>query len=43
MLVYEKKLTLIMDYKKNGGFIMKRLLEIMEKVLQLKKATRRVI
>ncbi len=43
MLVYRRKLTLIMDYKKHEGFIMKKLLKITEKILQLKEAARRVI
>jgi len=32
-----------MDYGKHGGSIMKRLLEITEKVLQLREVARRVI
>ncbi len=33
MLIYGRKPTLVMDYEKNGGSIMKRLLKIIEKVL----------
>src|SRR6266540_7076848 len=40
MLVYRKEPTLVMDYGKQGGSIMKRLLEITEKVSQLRKAAR---
>ena len=43
MLVYEKELTLVMDYSKNGSSIMERLLEITERVLQLREVARRVI
>ncbi len=43
MLVYGKELTLIMDYEKHGGSILKRLLKITEKVPQLREATRRAI
>ncbi len=43
MLVYGQKPILIMDYKKYGGFILKKLLEITEKVPQLREAARRVI
>ncbi len=43
MLVYGREPTLVMDYGKHGGSIMKRLLEISEKVPQLREATRRVI
>ena len=43
MLVYRRKPTLIMDYGKHGGSIMERLLEITEKVPQLREAARRVI
>ena len=32
-----------MDYRKHGGSIMKRLLEITEKIPQLREAARRVI
>jgi len=32
-----------MDYRKYGGFIIERLLEITEKVLQLREAARRTI
>ncbi len=32
MLVYERKLTLVIDYRKHKGFIIERLLEIMKKV-----------
>ncbi len=43
MLVYGRKPTLVMDYGKHGGSIMERLLEITEKVLQLREAARRAI
>ena len=43
MLVYGQKLTLVMNYEKYGGSIMERLLEIIEKVPQLKEAAKRVI
>src|SRR6266540_3963662 len=43
MLVYGKEPTLVMDHGKHGGFIMERLLEITEKVLQLREAARRAI
>src|SRR6266542_3324258 len=43
MLVYEREPTLVMDYGKYGGFIMKRLLKITEKVLQLRETARRAI
>ena len=43
MLVYKRELTLVMNYKKHKGFIMKRLLEITEKVSQLREAARRAI
>ncbi len=43
MLVYERESTLVMDYRKHKGSIMKRLLEITEKVSQLREAARRVI
>ena len=37
MLVYGREPTLVMDYKKYGDSIMERLLEITEKVLQLRE------
>ncbi len=43
MLVYGREPTLIMDYRKHGGSIMERLLEITEKVLQLREAAKRAI
>ncbi len=43
MLVYGQKPTLVMDYEKHRGSIMKRLLEITEKVPQLREAARRTI
>ncbi len=43
MLVYGKEPTLVMDYGKHEGSIMERLLEITEKVPQLKEAARRAI
>ncbi len=43
MLVYERKPTLVMDYRKHEGSIMERLLEITEKVPQLREAARRTI
>ncbi len=42
-LVYEKEPTLVMDYGLYGGFIIERLLEITEKVPQLREAARRAI
>ena len=43
MLVYEKEPSLVMDYERHEGSIMKRLLKITEKVLQLREAARRAI
>src|SRR6266542_6905281 len=43
MLVYKREPTLVMDYGKHGDSIMERLLEIMEKVTQLREAARRAI
>ena len=43
MLVYGREPTLVMDYGKHGGSIMERLLEITEKVPQLREAARRTI
>ncbi len=43
MLVYGKEPILVMDYGKHGGFIMERLLEITEKISQLREAARRAI
>ncbi len=43
MLVYGWEPTLVIDYRKHGGSIMERLLEITEKVLQLREAARRAI
>ena len=43
MLVYGWKPTLIIDYEKYKGLIIKRLLEITKKVLQLREAARRAI
>ncbi len=43
MLVYGREPTLVMDYGKHGGSIIERLLEITEKVLQLREAARRAI
>ena len=43
MLVYGREPTLVMDYEKHRGSIMERLLEIMEKISQLREATRRAI
>ena len=43
MLVYGRESTLVMDYGKHGGSIIERLLEITDKVSQLRKATRRAI
>jgi len=43
LLVYKREFTLVIDYKKYGGSIMKRLLEITKKVLQLREMIRRVI
>ena len=43
MLVYEREPTLVMDYGKHEGSIMERLLEITEKVPQLRETARRTI
>ena len=43
MLVYEREPTLVMDYEKHEGSIIERLLEITEKVSQLREAARRAI
>ena len=43
MLVYRRESTLVMDYRKHGSSIMERLLEIIEKISQLREATRRAI
>ncbi len=43
MLVYEKEPTLVMNYGKHGGSIVERLLEITEKVSQLREAARKAI
>ncbi len=43
MLVYGREPTLVIDYGKHGGSIMERLLEITEKVPQLREAVRRAI
>ncbi len=43
MLVYGREPTLVMDYRKHGGSIIERLLEIMEKVPQLREVARRAI
>ena len=43
MLVYRWEPTLVMNYEKHGGSIMERLLEITEKVPQLREAARRAI
>src|SRR6266542_1620548 len=43
MLVYGREPTLVMDYGKHEGSIMERLLEITEKVSQLREAARRTI
>ncbi len=43
MLVYGWESTLIMDYGKHKGSIIERLLEITEKVLQIREAVRRAI
>ncbi len=43
MLVYRKESTLVMNYRKYGSSIMERLLEITEKISQLREATRRAI
>ncbi len=40
MLVYRQEPTLVMDYGKHEGSIIKRLLEITEKILQLREAAR---
>ncbi len=43
ILIYKKKFILIMNYRKHEGLILERLLEIMKKVLQLKKIAKKVI
>src|SRR6266542_3269047 len=43
MLVYGKEPTLVIDYRKHEGSIMERLLEITEKVSQLREVARRAI
>ncbi len=43
MLVYGREPALVMNYEKHGGSIMERLLEITEKVSQLREAARRAI
>ncbi len=43
MLVYGREPTLVMDYGKHGGSIMERLLEVTEKVSQLREAARSAI
>ncbi len=43
MLVYGREPTLVMDHRKHGSSIMKRLLKITEKVPQLREAARRAI
>src|SRR6266536_4872416 len=43
MLVYGREPALVMNYGKYGGSIMERLLEITEKVSQLREAARRAI
>jgi len=43
VLIYGWEPTLVMDYGKHEDFIMKRLLEITEKILQLREAIRRAI
>ncbi len=41
MLVYGREPTLVMNYGKHGGFIMKKLLKITEKIPQLREAARK--
>ena len=43
MLVYGWEPTLVIDYRKHRGSIMKKLLEITERVSQLREAAKRVI
>ncbi len=43
MLVYGREPILVMNYEKHGGSIMEKLLEIIEKVSQLREAARRAI
>jgi len=43
MLVYGREPTLIIDHRKYGSSIMEKLLEITEKIPQLRKAARRII
>ncbi len=42
-LVYRRKLILVIDYRPYGGTIIEKLLEIMNKVLQLREMARRTI
>jgi len=41
--VYRRKLILVIDYRPYGGTIIEKLLEIMNKVLQLREMARRTI
>ncbi len=43
MLVYERELMLVINYEKYKGFLIEKLLEIIEKVLQLRETVKRVI
>ncbi len=43
MLVYGREPTLVIDYEKYKGSIMEKLLKIIKKVPQLRKAARRAI
>ena len=43
MLIYGWEPTLVMDYRKYRGSIIERLLEITEKVSQLREVARKVI
>ena len=43
MLIYKRKPTLVINCRKYKGSIMERLLEITEKISQLKKTARRAI
>ena len=43
MLIYGKESSLVIDYRKHGDSIIERLLEITEKVLQLREVARKAI
>ncbi len=43
MLVYKQKPTLVINYKRHEGSIIKKLLKITKKIPQLRKAAKRTI